>query len=50
MTEAFAAINGLSTTFLESVFAPSDATAEALTSGPVTGLDGTAEVTLTAEP
>ena len=50
VTEAFAAINGLSTTFLESVFTPSDATAEALTSGPVTGLDGTAEVTLTAEP
>jgi dienelactone hydrolase len=50
VTEAFAAVNGLSTAFLTSVFTPSDATADALTSGPVTGLDGTAEVTLTADP
>lgn len=50
VTEAFAAVNGLSTAFLESVFAPSDATAEALASGPVTDLDGSAEVTLTADP
>jgi len=50
VTEAFAAVNGLSTAFLTSVFDPSDATAQALTSGPVTGLDGAAEVTLTAEP
>jgi dienelactone hydrolase len=50
VTEAFAAVNGLSTAFLASVFTPSDATADALTSGPVTGLDGTAEVTLTADP
>lgn len=50
VNEAFAAINGLSVAFLVNVFGDADTTTEALTSGPVTGLDGAAEVVLTAEP
>jgi dienelactone hydrolase len=48
--EAFPAINGLSVAFLRSTLLDDEAAADALTSGPVTGLDGAAEVTLTADP
>lgn len=48
--EAFPAINGLSVAFLRSTLLDDEAAADALASGPVTGLGGAAEVTLTADP
>ena len=48
--EAFPAIDGLSVAFLRRYLNDDQTAEKALTSGPVTGLDGKAEVTLLSEP
>lgn len=50
VTEAFPAIDGLSVAFLRQYLNDDQTAEKALTSGPVTGLDGKAEVTLLSEP